>query len=494
MPVLKISTLLGGLVMGNGFGISLLVIVMLVLGSALLSSPIPTLAQTGSSTSTENSSTSATVLTSSTNSTSSTLSTAKSTASSRVASRVTITLNATLAQVGANVSVFASGFSAADTTCSLSGGAVGSSACTISNSTLTASFVVANVAGGLYTIVATGSPGADSAAANLIVLASAPSITLNPTTAQVGWTVHVSGSGFRVYDTTCTISGSAVNNQTCSISVGALIGSFIVNNMPAGSYTITVTGSLGGDSASATLTISVPVAPTSSAVIQNNSSYVDISGDYHIVGEVKNTGDVWLQSILVSATLKDQNGATVDVKQGSPWLQHLPPQGAVGFDVTEPDVAKSAMIRSYTLTLTYQIGQPKAVLLKIDSLTSTKNSLGWIQIQGEVMNVGNSASDNTTVSGTFYGSDGKVVFVTFTTPNDVTIQPGASETFTLTIVDSGRSSLVSRYSVAAESNEYTSILPYTAVPEFSWQSTIMAWVALALGITMIRKKTLHSLS
>ena len=114
-----------------------------------------------------------------------------------------------------------------------------------------------------------------------------------------------------------------------------------------------------------------------------------------------------------------------------------------------------------------------------------------IQVQGEVMNGGDSASDNPTVSGTFHGSDGKVVFVTFTSPNDLTIQPGASEPFTLTIVDSSRRNLVSRYSVAAESNKYTSILAHAGVPEFPWQSTIMAWIELALGLTMIRKRALH---
>ncbi len=170
-----------------------------------------------------------------------------------------------------------------------------------------------------------------------------------------------------------------------------------------------------------------PVGAVTSAVIQNDSTFLDTFQHYHIVGEVKNTGDVWLQSILVTATLKDQTGAIIDIRQASPWLQHLPPQAAIGFDMIEPDPAKSALIQNYTLTLAFQSGQPRSASLEISDLVSSRNSLGWLQVQGIVANVGDSASDNTNVTGTFYGSDGKVVFVTFTTP---TISPPTTSTIT----------------------------------------------------------------
>ncbi len=231
-----------------------------------------------------------------------------------------------------------------------------------------------------------------------------------------------------------------------------------------------------------------PVGAATSAVIQNDSTYLDAFQHYHVVGEVKNTGDVWLQSILVSVTLKDQTGAIVDNRQGSPWLKHLPPQAAIGFDVIEPDPAKSALIRSYSIALTYSSGPQRPTSLDIDDVTSSRNSVGWLQVQGVVANGGDFASDNTSVTGTFYGSDGKVVFVTFTTPTTSTIAPGTSEPFTLTIVESTRSKLVTRYSVAAESTEYTSALTYTNIPEFPWQSTIITGFALASVLIMMRKR------
>jgi hypothetical protein len=230
------------------------------------------------------------------------------------------------------------------------------------------------------------------------------------------------------------------------------------------------------------------VGAVASGVIQNDSSYVDTFGHYHVVGEVRNIGDVWFQSILISVTLKDQTGAIVDIRQASPWLQHLPPQAAIGFDVAELGAGKSAMIRSYALALAFQSGPSRSASLEISGLVTSRNSVGWLQVQGMVMNAGVSGSDNTNVTGTFYGSDGKVVFVTFTTPTISTIQPGTSQPFTLTIVDSARSRLVTRFSVAAESNEYTSVLTYTSIPEFPWQSAIITWFALAAVLIVMRKR------
>jgi hypothetical protein len=200
-----------------------------------------------------------------------------------------------------------------------------------------------------------------------------------------------------------------------------------------------------------------PVLAAPNAVIQNDASYVDISGFYHVVGEVKNTGDVWLQFMELSVSLKDQNGVVVHIKPATPWLLRLPPNTTAGFDAVELNTTLSAKIRSYALTLTYQIGQPLSTLLRLSNLTTSKNSFGWLQVQGQVANIGDSVSDNTIVTATFYGTDGKVAYVAFTSPTQPTIQPGTSQPFTLNVVDPSRLNLISSYSVAAESLQYVSL-------------------------------------
>jgi hypothetical protein len=99
-----------------------------------------------------------------------------------------------------------------------------------------------------------------------------------------------------------------------------------------------------------------------------------------------------------------------------------------------------------------------------------------------VANIGDSISNDTVVTGTFYGADGKVVYVAFTSPTQPTIQPGTSQPFTLSVVDTTRVSLVNTYSVAAES------LQYISVPEFPWQPTIILGVVLFLGLFVLRRR------
>jgi hypothetical protein len=87
-----------------------------------------------------------------------------------------------------------------------------------------------------------------------------PSISLNPGSGSAGLIVAVSGSDFSTNDTACSISGSVVASQTCSVSGGALSVStaFTVDNVAGGSYNVKVTGTPSEDSASAQFTVNAP--------------------------------------------------------------------------------------------------------------------------------------------------------------------------------------------------------------------------------------------
>jgi len=170
----------------------------------------------------------------------------------------TITVNPFSAPVGSTVQVDGSGFSASDSTCVLSGGSMASQTCSIADGSLTASFKVPDVAVGGYTVTVTGRPIGDSATADFTVTGSSLSVALNTTSAAAGTTVRVSGSGFLSSDSSCTLSGSVVSSPSCSIANGALSGSFIVANVPAGSYVVTAIGSPNEDVASVTFSVSVP--------------------------------------------------------------------------------------------------------------------------------------------------------------------------------------------------------------------------------------------
>lgn len=189
-------------------------------------------------------------------------------------------LNPSSGPTGTTVDVSGFGFYTTDLTCTLIGGPVPPIPCaiaphppapggTIGIAPLLSFVVPPASATGVYSITVTtngGDTGEASASFTVTPLGS-PSITLSPSSGlgpPPPLTVSVSGSGFSVTDTTCSLSGNPVSTPTSCAIVGGTIAvglSFTVANVQAGVYTITVTGSPGGDSATASFQV-LPSAPT----------------------------------------------------------------------------------------------------------------------------------------------------------------------------------------------------------------------------------------
>ena len=184
------------------------------------------------------------------------------------ASSPSIALNPTSAPGGSTVNVTGSGFSMTDTGCLISGNSVSVSSCVISGGNVKGSFVVSNAGTGSYSVAAIGGPVGDSAKANFQLIRPIPSMTIDSNSGIVGANVTVSGSGFAPGDTTCTItgSGSSISSPSCSISAGAVTGSFVVANVAAAVYTITVTGNQAADSVSADFTVDASSTQTTSSI------------------------------------------------------------------------------------------------------------------------------------------------------------------------------------------------------------------------------------
>jgi hypothetical protein len=191
-----------------------------------------------------------------------------------------IAFNPASAQAGSNVQVSGVGFSSSDSSCNLFGSSVASQTCSMSGGTLTGSFIVADVTSGSYTVTATGSPVGDSGSATFTVTSSALTITVNPVSASVGSTVQVYGSGFSSSDSTCSLSdGGSIDSETCSIIDGSITASFIVANVQASSYTITVIGDPVGDSASAVFTVTgSPPSIALNSTSGHSGATVQVSG------------------------------------------------------------------------------------------------------------------------------------------------------------------------------------------------------------------------
>jgi len=119
-------------------------------------------------------------------------------------------------------------------------------------------------------------------------IANHPSIVLNPISAAAGSIIAVTGSGFSLSDTTCSLSGNPVSTPSCSISGGTLTASFVVANVVAGSYIVVASAGPGGDSASTIFTVSTStsqettstnttLASTQTTVVVTTSSHTSSS-------------------------------------------------------------------------------------------------------------------------------------------------------------------------------------------------------------------------
>lgn len=224
------------------------------------------------------------------------------------------------------------------------------------------------------------------------------------------------------------------------------------------------------------------VAAAPRATIQNQSSYISSDSKYiYIVGEVLNTGDVALGPIVVIATLTDSRGIVVDSPTSLADTQYLPPGKRAPFQIIESDPAKISQSAGFTLTGNFvPASKNKTTSLTVQKIATSVDTLGFLNVVGEVHNDATSESKLTEVVGTFYDAQGTVVYVG--TAFLDTIPAGQTISFKITVTDSGQILKIKTISVYAESQDYTSI------PEWPWPTLMLAAV-LSIGTIALRKKS-----
>ncbi len=121
---------------------------------------------------------------------------------------------------------------------------------------------------------------------------------------------------------------------------------------------------------------------------------------------------------------------------------------------------------------------------------------------GEVSNLGDKVSTLTSVVGTFYDVNGRVIFVASASGGDLErIASGAKRGFELTVLGEERTRKVANYKVVADSLEYTSLHEIPIIQSTSIRArsgptffeelalpVLIAGIALALGVFALRMK------
>jgi hypothetical protein len=220
---------------------------------------------------------------------------------------------------------------------------------------------------------------------------------------------------------------------------------------------------------------------TANALIQNDSMFVGSSGYLRICGEVKNVGDLWLRFVKITGTLRDSSNAIVDIVSTSAVLDFVPPGIAAPFCMFERDTAKIGRVRSYSLVVEFQEGTALSQKLAVLNVANSTELSSVLRVFGEVQNQGEAPSEWNEVLATFYDAAGKVVYVDTVFTNHHQIPPGGVDSFELAVFTDDLGSEITRYSLMAQSDQYTS------VPEFPW-GTIIAAVTLTLTVVVLKRE------
>jgi hypothetical protein len=112
----------------------------------------------------------------------------------------------------------------------------------------------------------------------------------------------------------------------------------------------------------------------------------------------------------------------------------------------------------------------------------TIDSIGFLEVVGVVQNNGTLTSTFTKIIGIFYSSQNNITFVGFTFTSPDSIPSGARYGFKLIVSDKTQSSLSTRVTLLAESDQYSGI------PEFPWPAIALTTV-LSVGIVAMRKRS-----
>src|SRR5208282_3892969 len=304
-----------------------------------------------------------------------------------------------------------------------------------SGGSLVGSFIVANVSIGSYTITATGTQAGDHASTSFTVSGGMPTITLNPTSGSAGSTVQVSGSGFSLSDTVCSLTGGgALASEACSVSGGAITASFIVANAASGSYLIQVAGNPVGDFAQAVFVIptTIRVTLTPSAASPSSGFRITISG----TGFSPTDSTCSISSpVAVNVDCLIQSGTIVDVAPDDPsafTVGDVPP-GQYLLKVSGNPVGDSAQVvfnvlptvttvttastsntgttvmTTVTSTVTQTVRFPAATSLRLSVSVSSTQVMFTVHLTGTYLGLTGSVPGESIVISTSWGKSGSCV-------------------------------------------------------------------------------------
>ena len=180
------------------------------------------------------------------------------------------------------------------------------------------------------------------------------------------------------------------------------------------------------------------------------------------MGEVQNAGSQAVNFVQVTATFYDSHHVVIDSRFDLTMLYVILFGRKSPFEIALLDVAESARVSHYSLSVTYL--ETNEIPMKLEILSHSKytDAEGNMHIIGNLKNLGDETLINAKVVATYYDASSQVVaaaLIGFDPELTGDINPNQTEPFEI-ILDKTRAQYVQTYALTAESNQYAMI------PEF----------------------------
>jgi hypothetical protein len=200
-------------------------------------------------------------------------------------------------------------------------------------------------------------------------------------------------------------------------------------------------------------------AATDAISVLSSSSFIDDTGAYHIVGEVKNNSPTdSMNHIKIVSTLYDNTRKVIGTDFAYANVDMLRPAEKSSFEITLIDLRQSQKVSSYKLHASGDKTQPLPASLKLSVDVSHLDSIGFYHVVGEVTNQGSGKATFVKVSGTFYNSSGSVVAADFTYTDPKDLEPGQTAPFEMVVTSAATADKITSASVNVGSDQYLSVI------------------------------------
>ena len=193
---------------------------------------------------------------------------------------------------------------------------------------------------------------------------------------------------------------------------------------------------------------------------QNQSSFLDESKIFHVLGEIKNQSPKPMKDILITASFYDKSGNLLGQSERPPALQVIDSGESSSFDIPYIDEKTVDHVANFTLSATGHPTEAKEKKLKIISANSHLDVLGTYYINALARNNGQENATNAIMIATLYDNRGRVISIgkalAEAGPGSSDMLPGTEAPFGIVATDKLQTYKTARYSLIVDSDKYIS--------------------------------------